>query len=195
VIPRRNRRRLAGARHIMTRQVNKERIMHRIEQSIEVDRPVTTVYNQWTQFETFPVFMHGVTEVLQVDDTHLRWKAMLGGKDVEWDAEITEQEPDRRISWKSISGAHNAGTVRFRPLDMDRTEVRLVMAYETHTAYESLGRAIGVVDARVRQTLIDFKKFAESRAFETGGWRGEVVDGEAHEPPVVHPAVGWRMPR
>ena len=151
--------------------------MHQVEQSIEVDRPVRMVYNQWTQFEDFPSFMHGVTEVRQVDDTHLHWKAMLGGKDVEWDAEITEQEPDRRISWKSISGAHNAGTVRFRRIGKDRSAVRLVMAYETHGAYESLGSAMGAVDARVRHTLHDFKKFAESQAVETGAWRGEVVGG------------------
>ena len=151
--------------------------MQRVEQSIRIDRPVSAVYNQWTQFETFPVFMHGVTDVRQVDDTHLHWKAMLGGKDVEWDAEITEQQPDRRITWKSISGAHNAGTVRFKPLGEDCTEVRLVMAYETQGVYESLGSAIGAVDARVKQTLRDFKHFAESHAEETGAWRGEVIDG------------------
>ncbi len=141
--------------------------MHKVEQSIEIDRPVSAVYGQWTQFEDFPAFMHGVTEVRQVDDTHLHWKAMLGGKDVEWDAEITEQEPDRHIRWKSISGAHNAGTVRFKNIDGERTAVRLVMAYETHGAYESLGSAIGAVDARVKHTLRDFKKFAESQAVQT----------------------------
>ena len=164
--------------------------MHQIEQRIEIDRPVSMVYNQWTQFETFPQFMHGVTEVRQLDDTHLSWKAMLGGKDVEWDAEITEQEPDRRISWKSTSGAHNAGTVRFKPLDTERTEVRLVMAYEPDGAYETLGSAIGVVDARVKQTLHDFKAFAEGQAVESGGWRGEVVDGRAHRRPIVHSRHG-----
>jgi len=165
--------------------------MHQIEQRIEVERPVSMVYNQWTQFETFPEFMQGVTEVRQVDDTHLHWKAMLGGKDVEWDAEITEQEPDRRISWKSVSGAHNAGTVRFKPIDSERTEVRLVMAYETHGAYETLGSAIGAVSARVKHTLQDFKAFAEGQAVETGAWRGEVVDGRPHRRPIVHSRQGW----
>jgi len=135
--------------------------MHSIEQSIEIDRPVSMVYGQWTRFETFPEFMDGVTEVRQVDDTHLHWKAMLGGKDVEWDAEITEQEPDRRITWKSTSGAHNAGTVRFKRLGNERTLVRLVMAFETGSAYETLGGRMGVVSARVKQSLRDFKEFAE----------------------------------
>ena len=135
--------------------------MHSIDQSIEIDRPVSMVYGQWTRFETFPEFMDGVTEVRQVDDTHLHWKAMLGGKDVEWDAEITEQEPDRRITWKSTSGAHNAGTVRFKRLGNERTLVRLVMAFETGSAYETLGGRMGVVSARVKQSLRDFKEFAE----------------------------------
>jgi len=135
--------------------------MHSIEQSIEIDRPVSMVYGQWTRFETFPEFMDGVTEVRQVDDTHLHWKAMLGGKDVEWDAEITEQEPNRRITWKSTSGAHNAGTVRFKRLGSERTQVRLVMAFETGSAYETLGGRMGVVNARVKQSLRDFKEFAE----------------------------------
>ena len=94
--------------------------MHKIEKSIVVDRPVSTVYNQWTQFEEFPQFMKGIEEVRQLDDNHLHWKAKIGSTRNEWDAEITEQEPDRRISWKSLSGAHNAGTVRFKPLGKDQ---------------------------------------------------------------------------
>ena len=102
--------------------------MERVEKSVEVDQPVSTVYNQWTQFEDFPFFMSGVKEVRQLDDTHIHWRAEVWGKEKEWEAEITEQEPDRRISWKSVSGAPNAGTVRFEPLAEDRTLVRLVMA-------------------------------------------------------------------
>src|SRR5689334_7365323 len=112
--------------------------MHSIEESIEISRPVTMVYSQWTQFEKFPEFMSGIEMAHQVDDTHVHWKAKFGRRLEEWDAEITEQEPDRRISWKSVSGAHNAGTVRFKPLGKDRTMVQLVMAYETHGAYEEL---------------------------------------------------------
>ena len=103
--------------------------MERIEKTIEVDLPVRTVYNQWTQFEEFPRFMDGVTEVEQLDDTHVRWHADIFGKNKEWDAEITEQVPDQKIGWKSVSGdAPNAGTVRFEPIGDNRTRVRLVMA-------------------------------------------------------------------
>src|SRR4051812_49347879 len=104
--------------------------MERIEKFIEVARPVHSVYNQWTQFEDFPNFMAGVKEVRQLDDTHLHWHAEVWGKDKEWDATITEQTPDERISWRSVSGAENAGTVRFEAVSPEVTRVRLIMSYE-----------------------------------------------------------------
>ena len=148
--------------------------MEQVEKTVEVNCPIRTVYNQWTQFEEFPRFMAGVKEVRQLDDTHVHWHAEIWGKDKEWDAEITEQEPDKRISWKSISGAPNAGTVRFEPLGDDRTRVRLVMAYEPEGAVENTGDALGVFSRRVESTVKDFKEYIESRGRETGGWRGEV---------------------
>ena len=150
--------------------------MERVEKTVEVNQPLSTVYNQWTQFEEFPHFMTGVREVRQLDDTHLHWRAEIWGKEKEWDAEITEQEPDRRISWKSTSGAPNAGTVRFEPLSDDRTLVRLVMAYEPEDAVDNVGDALGIFTARVRNTVEQFKRFIESRGQETGAWRGEVRD-------------------
>ena len=152
--------------------------MDRVESIIDVECPVRTVYNQWTQFEEFPRFMAGVTEVRQLDDTHVHWTADIWGKQKEWDAEITEQEPDKRISWRSVSGAANAGTVRFEPLGPSRTRVRLVMAYEPETPMEHIGDALGALTARVHRTVEEFKKFIEGRGQETGGWRGHVVDGE-----------------
>jgi uncharacterized membrane protein len=153
--------------------------MERVEKTIEVRRPVRTVYNQWTQFEDFPRFMAGVKEVRQIDDTHVHWHAEIWGKDKEWDAEITEQVPDERISWKSVSGAENAGTVRFEPLGPDRTRVRLVMAYEPEGAVENVGDALGIFSSRVQSTVEDFKKFIEERDQETGAWRGQVHDSQS----------------
>jgi uncharacterized membrane protein len=152
--------------------------MEHVEKTIEVDRPVNTVYNQWTQFEDFPYFMEGVKEVRQIDDTHLHWRAEIWGKEKEWDAEITEQEPDTRISWRSVSGAPNAGTVRFEPAGPQRTKVRLVMAYEPEGAIENAGDALGIFSARVQHSVEDFKKFIENRTEETGAWRGAVEDSE-----------------
>jgi uncharacterized membrane protein len=153
--------------------------MERIEKAIEVRAPVRAVYNQWTQFEEFPRFMTGVKEVRQIDDTHLHWHAEIWGKDKEWDAEITEQVPDQVIAWGSTSGdAPNRGTVRFESLGADRTRVRLIMEYEPQGAIENIGDALGLLSARVQQTVEQFKQFIEKRGTETGGWRGEVHGGQ-----------------
>jgi uncharacterized membrane protein len=154
--------------------------MERVEKIVEVDQPLRTVYNQWTQFEEFPRFMTGVREVRQLDPTHVHWRAAIWGQEEEWDAEITEQDPDQRISWKSISGPFNAGTVRFEPLGPDRTRVRLVMAYRPDGTVENLGDAVGMFGARVQTTVDEFKKFIEARGRETGAWRGKVDDSRAH---------------
>jgi uncharacterized membrane protein len=154
--------------------------MHRVEKIIEVDQPVSTVYNQWTQFEDFPKFMVGVREVRQLDDTHLHWQAEILGKHEEWDAEITEQEPDKRISWRSISGPPNAGTVRFEPIGANRTRVRLVMSYAPDGAIEAVGSSMGAVNAQVQTSVEQFKSFIEGRGTETGAWRGEVSQSQAH---------------
>lgn len=152
--------------------------MERIEKAIDVDRPVRTVYNQWTQFEQFPKFMSGVKDVKQLDDTHVHWRADIWGKEKEWDAEITEQVPDRIIAWRSTSGdAPNAGTVMFEPISDDRTRVRLAMEYEPEGAVENIGDALGLMNGRVQSTVNDFKKFIESRGAEEGAWRGEVHGG------------------
>jgi uncharacterized membrane protein len=50
-----------------------------MEKSIVVDAPIRQVYNQWTQFEEFPLFMEGVDEVRQLDDKRLHWRATIGG--------------------------------------------------------------------------------------------------------------------
>jgi uncharacterized membrane protein len=152
--------------------------MERIEKSIEVKCPVRTVYNQWTQFEEFPRFMTGVKEVRQLDDTHVHWHAEIWGKDKEWDAEIIEQVPDQRISWRSTSGdAPNGGTVRFEPVGADTTRVRLAMEYEPQGMTEKVGDAVGIMSARVQNSVENFKKYIESRGAESGGWRGEVHGG------------------
>ena len=153
--------------------------MARVEKDIIVDVPVRTAYNQWTQFEEFPRFMQGVHEVRQVDDTHLHWRALIGGKEEEWDAEIREQVPDEKIIWRSTSGAENAGMVKFDPLGDDRTRVHLEMSYEPQGAIEATGDLLGMVSGRVERDLERFKKFIEHRGVETGAWRGEVTNPDA----------------
>jgi uncharacterized membrane protein len=148
--------------------------MATIEQSIEIDVPCRTAYNQWTQFEEFPKFMEGVKEVRQLDDTHLLWRAEIAGRDKEWEAEITEQRPDERIAWTSRGGVYNAGAVTFHRLSDSRCKTMLQLDYQPEGAVENVGDALGVVSARVRGDLQRFKAFIESRGRETGAWRGEV---------------------
>jgi uncharacterized membrane protein len=151
--------------------------MERIEKTFDVDVPVNTVYNQWTQFEEFPRFMEGVQEVRQLDDTHLHWKAKIAGKEKEWDSEIVEQVPDQVIAWRSTSGATNAGTVRFEPLNRDRTRIKLTMEYEPQGFVEQAGDTLGVVSHKVEDAVERFKKLLEERRTETGAWRGKVRGG------------------
>ncbi|HEV8471453.1 MAG TPA: SRPBCC family protein [Methylomirabilota bacterium] len=148
--------------------------MATIEKSIEVNAPLRVVYNQWTQFEEFPRFMEGVEEVRQLDDKRLHWRAKVGGKTKEWDAEITEQRPDERIAWTSRGGAWNAGVVTFHRIDDNRTKVMLQVDYDPEGVMENVGDALGVVGARVAGDLERFKEFIEARGRETGGWRGEI---------------------
>jgi uncharacterized membrane protein len=148
--------------------------MSTIEKSIEVNVPVRTAYNQWTQFEDFPKFMEGVVSVKQIDDKHLHWKTNIGGKEKEFDAEITEQIPDKRIAWRSTSGPHNAGVVTFHHIDDNKTKIMLQMEYEPEGIVENAGDMIGVASHRIQKDLERFKAFIESRGSETGAWRGEV---------------------
>src|ERR1700694_280255 len=148
--------------------------MSTIEKSIEVNVPVRTAYNQWTQFEEFPRFMEGVKEVTQLDDRRLHWKAAIAGQDKEWDAEITEQTPDQRIAWTSRGGAINGGVVTFHRLSDARSKVMLQLEYAPQGIVESVGDALGVVSLRVQGDLERFKEFIEKRGRETGAWRGQV---------------------
>jgi uncharacterized membrane protein len=145
-----------------------------IEVSMEVGVPVRTAYNQWTQFEEFPQFMHSVHEVRQLDDEHLHWRASVAGKEKEWDAEITEQLPDRRIAWRSTTGPRNEGVVSFQPVSETRTRVTLRMTYEPEGADEKIGDALGIVRSEARGNLERFKDLIEARGTESGAWRGTI---------------------
>jgi uncharacterized membrane protein len=148
--------------------------MSTIEQSIDVNVPVRTAYNQWTQFEEFPQFMEGVEAVKQLDNQRLQWRANIGGRVEEWEARITEQHPDERIAWKNTTGAPNAGVVTFHRLSDTKTRVMLQMEYDPQGVVENIGDMLGVVSRRVASDLERFKEFIEARGQETGAWRGEV---------------------
>jgi uncharacterized membrane protein len=148
--------------------------MANLHKSIEVNVPVQSAYNQWTQFEDWPSFMDAIEEVEQIDDTHLHWRAELGGIEREWDTEITEQIPDQRIAWRSISGPENHGAVNFQPLGADRTRIDVDVEYQPETLVEKTGDMLGMVSMNLEDDLENFKDFLESRGKETGAWRGEI---------------------
>jgi uncharacterized membrane protein len=148
--------------------------MGTIEKTIQVDVPVRTAYDQWTQFEEFPKFMDGVAQVQQIDDKTLRWKADIAGVTREWTAEIVHQEPDQQVSWRSTNGAKNDGTVAFASIGTDRTQVTLRLDFEPEGAVEKAGDMLRLVEAQAAVDLEKFKEFIEHRQAETGAWRGSV---------------------
>ncbi len=159
--------------------------MTKVEKSIEVAVPVSTAYNQWTQFEEFPQFMSGVKQVEQLDDRTLRWVAEIAGVRRQWVATVLEQVPDQKVAWAATEGATNAGAVTFVAVPAGGTRVTLTLDYEPEGLVEKAGDALNVVERQATGDLERFKSFIESRGGETGGWRGEVTD----EPDVGTPDV------
>jgi len=148
--------------------------MPTIDESIEVEVPLSTAYNQWTQFEEFPSFMGGVEEVRQVSDTLTHWKTSIAGVEREFDAQIVEQTPDTRVAWQSVDGTTHVGQVSFEPVDANRTRVHVRTSWEPDSVVEKVGAAVGADDRQVKADLKRFKEFIESRGVETGAWRGDV---------------------
>ena len=152
--------------------------MSTVKETVEVDVPVRTAYNQWTQFEEFPNFMEGVEEVTQLDDRHNHWTTKIGGVRREFDTEIVDQLPDERITWRTTSGdTQQRGMVRFQSLDATHTRVELTMDLEPSGAAEKTADWTGMIDRRVKGDMRRFKEFIESRGGETGSWRGRVTPG------------------
>jgi uncharacterized membrane protein len=149
--------------------------MSSVTESVDVAVPVRTAYNQWTQFEEFPRFMEGVTEIRQIDDKTTHWKTEIGGVKREFDAKITEQLPDERVAWTSTGGSKQAGVITFHRLDETHTRVTAQIDFEPEGMVEQAGDKLGIVDRRIKGDMKRFKTFIEERGgLETGAWRGEI---------------------
>ncbi|MFB8189181.1 SRPBCC family protein [Microbacterium sp. NPDC055988] len=149
--------------------------MVQIIETIDVDVPVRTAYNQWTQFESFPKFLDEVESITQIDDTHTHWKVKVGGATREFDAEITEQHPDERVAWNSTGGeTEHAGVVTFHKLDDTSTRVTVQLDWAPEGLLEKIGSLVGAGGHAVKKDLQNFKEFIEGRGVETGAWRGDV---------------------
>ncbi|UFU08192.1 SRPBCC family protein [Ruania halotolerans] len=149
--------------------------MSTVEESVDVNVPITTVYNQWTQFEDFPEFMDGVVSVTQIDDRHNHWVTEVGGQQREFDTEITEQHPDERIAWTSTSGeVDHGGVVTFHRLSDSVTRVMVQIDWAPQGVAEKVGAAVGADAHRVKADTKRFKAFIEDRQRATGAWPGDV---------------------
>ena len=148
--------------------------MPTVEQSIDVNVPVSTAYNQWTQFESFPQFMGGVDEVRQLADDMTHWRTSVGGVEREFDAAITEQIPEERVAWHSVDGKTHGGVVTFHRLSDDTTRIMVQIDWDAESLTEKAGALVGADDMQVKKDLGRFKEFIESRGTETGAWRGEI---------------------
>ena len=150
--------------------------MASITQSIDVEVPVTTAYNQWTQFEEFPQFLSFVDTITQIDDVTNRWVVTIGGVQREFLTKITEQHPDERVAWNSVDGdVDHAGVVTFHRLGDTTTRVMVQLDWNPEGLREKLGAVLGIDDHAVKKELGEYKAFIESRGGETGSWRGDVA--------------------
>ncbi|MFJ5710669.1 SRPBCC family protein [Streptomyces sp. NPDC093105] len=159
-----------------------------VRDTILVQAPLKRVYDQWTQFEEFPRFMHGVVAVRQTDERHLHWRTSIAGVRREFDTEIVDQAPDERIAWRTVGGdVRQRGVVTFEPVGATHTRVRLVLELEPEGPAEKAAAALGVVSSRVSGDLRRFKDFVEDRHGATGGWRGRLRPAGAARSPGAEP--------
>jgi hypothetical protein len=161
----------------------------KVEKSIQVDVPLSTAYNQWTQFEDFPAFMGGVKEVRQLDDRRLHWVAEIAGVRREWEASVLEQVPDQKVAWAATAGATNAGAVRFEPAGPASTIVYLSLEYEPEGVVEQVGDKLGIVERQVTSDLERFKALVEDQGYASGAWRGSINAGAGVGTPGVERAA------
>jgi uncharacterized membrane protein len=149
-----------------------------IQQAIDVAVPIKTAYNQWTQFEDWPSFMHRLDRVTQEDESHVSFKTKIWGISKEFEAEILEQRPDDRIKWRVTEGVTHSGVVSFHKLSDRLTRVDIDIIVEPGSLIEKAARGMRHVKRAVRADLSRFKAYIELEEEESGAWRGEIDDGE-----------------
>jgi uncharacterized membrane protein len=152
-----------------------------IEQEIEVNVPVRTAYNQWTQFEDWPEFMHRVTRVTKDDDCTVSFATKIWGKTKEFTAAIDTQRPDERIKWRVSQGITHTGVVTFHKLAPRLTRIEVNVDVVPGSLLEKAARGMRHIKRAMRADLHRFKAFIEMQELETGAWRGVIEDGELVE--------------
>ncbi len=141
--------------------------MGTVNNEVDVEAPISAVYNQWTRFSDFPRFMSGVNAITQLDDRRLHWEVSILGVDREFDAEITDQTPDERIAWRSLDGeVKHAGVVTFHRLAEDSTRVSLDLDWDPHGFVEKAGEVLQVDNLQIHRDLTAFKTLMEENGFD-----------------------------
>jgi uncharacterized membrane protein len=151
-----------------------------IQRWVDVGVPVQTAYNQWTQFEEFPKFMHRVVSVKQDEEERqkLQWEEKIWFSRRQWEAEITEQIPDERIAWRTVSGTSHVGHVTFHRLDDELTRVMVTIDFNPSGMMEKMASGLRFVKRAAESDLARYKAFIETHGEETGAWRGRIEDSE-----------------
>lgn len=151
--------------------------METVTETIELDVPVRTAYDQWTQFESFPQFMDNVESVAQLTDTELRWDTSIAGSEERFSARITDQVPDDHIAWTTLRGdVEHHGKVSFEDLG-ESTRLTVELEHDPEGGLERLGSLLGLDTRAVKRDVENFKSFIEDRGQATGAWRGEIRNG------------------
>jgi hypothetical protein len=152
-----------------------------VQQAVDVAVPIETAYNQWTQFEEWPEFMHRVTRVTMDDDCTVSFATKIWGKTKEFEAQIETQRPDERIKWRVSRGITHTGVVTFHELAPRLTRIELNVDVEPGSLLEKAARGMRHIKRAMRADLHRFKAFIEMQEIETGAWRGVIEDGELVE--------------
>jgi hypothetical protein len=163
--------------------------MTKVEKRVVVDVPLSVVYNQWTQFEEFPLFMGAVEQVTQLSDDRIEWVAEIGGVRRQWIAKVLEQVPDKKVAWAAVEGFTNAGEVTFTQPEPGRTEVCLVLDYEPEGAAEKVADALRIIDHQAEEDMKNFARFIQSEGRASGAWRGSINEGATQRTPSVADAA------
>jgi uncharacterized membrane protein len=153
-----------------------------VQQAVDVAVPLETAYNQWTQFEDWPEFMHRVTRVTQEDDCTVSFATKIWGKTKEFEAQIDTQRPDERIKWRVSQGITHSGVVTFHELAPRLTRIEITLDVDPGSLIEKAARGMRHVKRAVRADLHRYKAFIEMQELETGAWRGVIEEGELVEP-------------
>jgi uncharacterized membrane protein len=149
-----------------------------VQQAVDVPVPVSVAYNEFTQFEEWPNFMHRVTSVSQEDETNVSFKSKIWGVSKEFQAEIDEQRPDERIKWHVTQGLSHQGVATFHELAPRLTRIEVNVDVEPGSLIEKFARGARHVKRAIRADLHRFKAYVMMNEEESGAWRGTIEDAE-----------------